>query len=294
MTGPGVLIGIALAALFAAAVLYIAGIFQPSRRMSLAAHGLTLAAWLLLTLDLVIRLMQDGVPALSTGMQALVAIAALVLLVHLAQALWKDLPAFGAAAVPLALVALFMATALPSPAGSAPDDALASHWLYLHILSIVISMVLLLLAAVCAVLWLLQHNLLKKKRWAGAFRRLPPLELLDGLSYLLAAVGFAALSLGFGTAIIWAATHPESPEISNQLTRATALLSWLLYAFYLWAHTRPGWRGRRAHYILVAGCIAILVTTSFHRFFMGGAGSAEGAWLIPGLLDSFTMAGGRQ
>lgn len=266
-----VAVAMSLAALFPAAIAYIANIFAPARRLALVAHGIALVAWLLLTAGLAARMIADGFPAISTSFQALLAIAAALLTLHLAQVLWKDLPGFGALVTPLAMAALFVATALPHAESSYHQEVLASQWIYLHVLSIVLSMILLLFAACCAVLWLIQHHLLKAKRWAGAFRRLPPLEVLDSMSFFLAAVGFAALTVGVVTAVVWAATHPDQQRAQNLLTRGAAILSWILYAFYLWAHGNAGWRGKKAQYILVAGCLAILITTLLHRWFFPNA-----------------------
>lgn len=276
MSVSGILLAMSIAALFPAAILYLANLFTASKRVRLVAHGTTLAGWILLTAGLIARLTHEGLPSFAGGLQALLIIAWALLLLHLLQALRWDLPGLGAVVTPMALVALFITTALPSQVPPAERSVLASQWMRLHILSIVISMILLILAACCAVLWLAQHHMLKAKRWAGAFRRLPPLELVDGLSYFLAALGFAGLTVGVLTAVVWSVTHPAQPEIQNILTRLAATFSWLLYAFYLWAHTRAKWRGKRAHYILVAGCIAILLTTSFHRWFLSGSATPSG------------------
>lgn len=264
-------VAMSLAALFPASVAYIANVLAPGRRLALVAHGMLLVGWLLLSAALVARMVTDGFPALSSGHQALLAIASALLALHLAQVLWRDLPGMGAVVTPLAMAALFVATAFPRDSSPYRQEVLESQWIYLHVLSIVLSMILLLLAACCAVLWLIQHHLLKAKRWAGAFRRLPPLEVLDNISFFLAAIGFAALSVGVVTAVVWALTHPEQQRVQNIATRLAAILSWVLYAFYLWAHASARWRGKKAQYILVAGCLAIIVTTAVHRWFLPGA-----------------------
>jgi ABC-type uncharacterized transport system permease subunit len=255
-------------ALFAASAAYVANIFRSGRRLASAAHVAASAALLLMAGGLAARMMQNEAPPLSTGQQALTAVACTVLAAHLAQAVWRDIPSFGAAAAPLALLLLFMATALPGSARTYSQELLASHWLTLHVASILVSMALLVLSAGCALLWLAQHSLLKAKRWAGAFRRLPPLEQLASLGFLLATLGFAALTLGVGTAVVWSLTHPGQGEMPGVLTRTAAALSWCLYAFYIWASGRPAWRGRKAQYLLVFGCLAVLVATSVHRFFV--------------------------
>jgi ABC-type uncharacterized transport system permease subunit len=262
LTAAGILL------LFAASAAYVANIFRSGRRLPKVAHLATLAALALTAGGLIVRIMEDGAPPLSTGQQALTAVACSVLAAHLAQVVWKDIPSFGAAAAPLALLLLFMATALPGSARTYSQELLASHWLTLHVGSILVSMALLVLSAGCALLWLTQHSMLKAKKWAGAFRRLPPLEQLASMAFLLATLGFAALTLGVGTAVVWSLTHPGEGEIPGVLTRTAAALSWCLYAFYIWASGRPAWRGRRAQYLLVFGCLAVLAATSVHRFFV--------------------------
>ncbi len=257
--------GIAL--LFVASAAYVANIFRSGRRLPRAAHLTTLAALAFIGAGLALRMTAGG-PPLSTGQQALTAVACAVVAAHLVQAAWKDIPSFGAAAAPLALLLMFMATALPGSATTYSQEMLASHWLKLHVASILVSMALLVLSAGCALLWLAQHSMLKAKRWAGAFRRLPPLEQLASLAFLLATLGFAALTLGVGTAVVWSLTHPGEDEVPGALTRTAAAFSWCLYAFYIWAAGRPAWRGRRAQYLLVFGCLAVLAATSVHRFFV--------------------------
>jgi len=262
------MIAMSLAALFIAAIMYLANVFRASSRMALAAHGVTIVGWALLTAGLGTLVAGQQTPALSTGYQALIAVAVVVLAAHIAQVFWKDLPSFGAVALPLALVLLFMATALPNREALSQQEMLASHWLYLHVLSIIISLVLLILAAGCAILWLVQHRMLKAKKWSGAFRRFPPLEQINSLGFLFASLGFAALTIGIITAIVWGLTHPSDTQVQGMLTRMAAGASWVLYAVYMWASSRPSWRGRKAQYLLVLGCAAILLTTTLHRFFI--------------------------
>ena len=123
------LVAMSLAALFPAAILYVANVFAVNRRMSLAAHGAAFVGWALLTAGLVARVAADGFPALSTGFQALGTIASALLFLHLLQIPWKDLPSLGAVVTPLSLAALFAATVLPGSGPGYPSEVLASQWI---------------------------------------------------------------------------------------------------------------------------------------------------------------------
>lgn len=266
------LVSSSIAGVFISSIAYVANIFAPRRQLQMLGHAAAAASLLLLSAGLALMLNADRLPLLASGRQVFSFIAWALLAVQVAQALRWNLPGMGAAMAPLALAALFVATALPGRA-LLDSGATGSHWLYLHVISIVVSLVLLLVSGSFASVWLVQDRMLKAKRYPAILRRFPPLEVADNVAFVLASVGFAALSIGVLTATVWVATHPDAVASGSHPVRITAAASWALYAVYLWARSQPTGKGWRANWVLVAGCVALLLTTSLHRF------------LSPGLLE---------
>jgi ABC-type uncharacterized transport system permease subunit len=138
-----------------------------------------------------------------------------------------------------------------------------SGWMEIHVLGIVLSMAAFFLAFCCSVFYLVQNKLLKSKKLRGMFRRLPPLELTDALAHHLVALGFPLLTLGIVTAIVGVHSGLLDRGISAAKTTAAAV-TWATYGLYLLSYGALGWRGKRVHYILVVGALAVTLTAALH------------------------------
>src|SRR5205807_5191844 len=99
------------------------------------------------------------------------------------------------------------------------------------------------------------------------FARLPSLELIDRVGWLLVVWGFIALSVAIATGSL------VSREATGHLfllapKQGFALLAWGLLATLVQARLVAGWRGRRvallvvAGFLLLAGSYAALVTAA--------------------------------
>ncbi|MGO8671846.1 MAG: inner membrane protein YpjD [Capsulimonadaceae bacterium] len=146
------------------------------------------------------------------------------------------------------------------------DDGLIS----LHIVAILFAFGLLVLAFGCAVLYLAQHRMLKKKRSGGLFGKLPPLAAIERLSFGLVSFAFPLLTLGILAGAIRAVggglSHGWLADPIVLLSEAT----WLVYGLYLCLHVLADLRGPRAAYLLIGGLIFALATyfvpSAVHRF----------------------------
>jgi cytochrome c-type biogenesis protein CcsB len=107
---------------------------------------------------------------------------------------------------------------------------------------------------------------LVKKRLKAMF--LPRLEILDRIGYESVLTGFffltAVLILGSIWAnIAWGSYWSWDPK------ETAALVTWLIYAGYLFTRFALKWRDGRSAWFLVIGFLAVLVTF-FGNFFFGG------------------------
>jgi ABC-type transport system involved in cytochrome c biogenesis permease subunit len=128
------------------------------------------------------------------------------------------------------------------------------------------------LAFCSSLAYLAQDFMLHGKRLTSLSRRLPPLDTLDFLTNRLVALGFALLSIGILFGSIWAqrqwgAWWSWDPKL------VLAMLTWCIYATYIYLRTLSGWKGKRSMMLIVIGFFLILVTflgTNFlpgrHRF----------------------------
>jgi ABC-type uncharacterized transport system permease subunit len=183
--------------------------------------------------------------------------------------------ALGSFALPISFLCLFGGAMLrlsrertgPNPSQTAILD---SQLISLHVVALLIAYGLLILAFGCAVLYLLQHRLLKQKRMVGGlFRKLPPLANIDHLAFMLVAFAFPLLSIGLLAGGIGLALGGLRGVSHTDPKMLLSVLMWLLYGIYLALHGMAHWRGPRANYLLLGGLAVILITLvapSAHRF----------------------------
>lgn len=157
----------------------------------------------------------------------------------------------------IAFIALFGARLV---AGRDPFEPtiLQSRLMEPHVAATVLGFVHFALAFCCALLYLFQTQLLKRKQFGNLLRRLPPLETTRLLAHWLAAAGFAMLTLGIVTGVIWA-MQAWKPGWYLDPKVVTSVFAWFVYAAYLYTSAVGGWRGRRTTYFLIGGFIAVLI-----------------------------------
>ncbi|MDO8589058.1 MAG: cytochrome c biogenesis protein CcsA [Armatimonadota bacterium] len=256
------LLGVVLIAYFISAVLYLANLHVKHSRYALFGAVFAAAGFVVHTVRVIVVHAGGNTP-FSTAPEALVLVAWAIVLLYLI-ILWRyRLPAVGALEMPLAVICILLAASVAKQQFA--SGVISSGWLKVHIVAIILSMAAFAVAFCCAVFYLVQNKLLKSKRLSGMFRRLPPLELIDGLAHNLVAIAFPLLTLGIITAVIGVHAGLLRTETSPVKIAASAV-TWATYALYLFSHGVLQWRGRRAHYVLIAGAVAVAVTTALHGF----------------------------
>jgi len=127
--------------------------------------------------------------------------------------------------------------------------ALQSYWLQFHVATAILAYGA--FAAACGV------AAVRLARGRGANEK--SLPGLDRLAHRLIAFGFAFLTLVIITGAVWA-EEAWGAWWSWDPKETWALITWLVYAFYLHAYTARGWRGRRAAWLIVGGFAVVLFT----------------------------------
>jgi ABC-type transport system involved in cytochrome c biogenesis permease subunit len=233
----------------------------------------------LLILGALIQIAATGVWCVTTrlspfasefGTLAVLALAIAILVALLD--LRMRVPAIGAVAMAVASVVLSLALARAS-SRAARTPLLHGSLVSLHVMAILASFALFVLAFGCAVLYLAENRLLKRHAAIARWRRLPPLETLDFVAYR--SVAYAVPLLTLGIALGLTGTFRAGSQLSPRAFLVdphtiTAAITWSLYVFYIAARQLAGWRGVRLQYVLVAGLLLVLavyaVPTTTHRF----------------------------
>ncbi len=252
------LLGASLAAYFAASVLYLANLHIRNKYLAGYGTAATGAGFIFQTTRLVMEIATQSTP-FANAQEAIFFLSWAIAAVYMIVLLWFRLPAVGALAMPLSVVALALDYRFSQQ--TIADDG----WLKIHIVAIISSFALFILAFCGSFFYLVQNKLLKSKKLRGMFRKLPPLETVDGLAHVLASIGFPLLTLGIITGIVGVEMAKLKLQVS-ELKLFAAALTWVVYAAYLLAHHSSGWRGKRANWILIAGAVLIAFTTALHRF----------------------------
>ncbi len=124
-----------------------------------------------------------------------------------------------------------------------------------------------------SLMYLLLFHDIKSSRFGVIYSRLPSLEVLSGLNYSSAAVGFSFLTLAMFLGVIWSRNvfgsyFVDDPKIF--LVYAT----WVIYGTELFGGKVLKWSNKKLAYLSLGGFIFIVLSvvavnlffTSFHEF----------------------------
>ncbi len=245
-----------------AATGYLSHLIWMKKPLWKISRGLLIAGFLVHTACIVARYYGTGYTPVTNRFEAQIFFSWILVAVYLAIQIRHSLPVLGAFVTPPALALLLLAS-LDTKEMVLPErlaHLLPSHWLPLHVLFAFLGDALLGVSACFAVMYLIQERQLKRKKIGALYYRLPPLDVLDRLSYRCISFGFPFLTLGILTGSIWLKTV-QGGYIDWQDGRQTAtLLTWFLYAALLHGRLIAGWRGRRVAWLNIVGFLVILLT----------------------------------
>lgn len=159
------------------------------------------------------------------------------------------LTAAGAFAVPATLVLIVLARVVPLENGVPRMGALGRA----HVLLATGGLAAFAMAAVLAVLYLVEERRLKRKRF-DQLRREAPLATLDRLALRCVSFGFPVFTVALVTGAVWVARLGGvfAPE-ARRPEYLFALAAWLAFGVLLVARLGAGWHGRRAAWLTLLG-----------------------------------------
>lgn len=131
--------------------------------------------------------------------------------------------------------------------------ALQSFWLQIHVATAMIAYSAFLISFGLAIMTLLSERL------AGLAARLPELRTLAAWMSKAVAIGFVFETAMLLTGSVWA-QYAWGSYWSWDPKETWALITWLVYAFYLHARVVRGWKGRRLAWTAVVGFAVVLFT----------------------------------
>lgn len=150
---------------------------------------------------------------------------------------------------------------------------LMSELLLIHITVAILSYGAFSLSFVFSLLYLLQYNLLKQKKWGKRLWRITDLTKLEHMSYVLAVIGVPMLLIGVILGTQWA--YLKLPNISwfdPKVIGSVCVLA--VYCVYLYLRIRKGIAGKTLALWNIAAFLILLI-----NFFLIGNISSFHIWL---------------
>jgi ABC-type transport system involved in cytochrome c biogenesis permease subunit len=166
--------------------------------------------------------------------------------------------------VTVMLAALAIIPAL-DPTLSARPPVLQSRLFTIHIISVLFAYASFALACVLGVTYVLLFKEIKAKHLGFFYARLPSLQTLDGMNGRAVTVGWLFLTVGIAVGGFWATQVEGSSDPRAQAMTVVdpkilvAIVSWIVYAFAVYARRAIGWSGRRAAWLSAIGFIIVLL-----------------------------------
>lgn len=217
---------------------------------------LLLGGFLLHTLALAARFMNEGFAAVALMGEALLFKSWLMVGVYLLIQLKYRLTVLGGIIAPLALLMTLAALAVGPSIGSIPPG-LKTFWLPLHVTLAFLGNAVFALAFAVSLIYLFQERYLKHKKISALLKRLPSLESLDRMNYRLLVWGFPLMTLGIITGSLWAGIH-WGDYWSWEPRQISSGIAWLFYGALLHARITAGLRGKKAAILTMFGFCVVL------------------------------------
>jgi len=213
----------AVAAVLHAVVLYERAVLPGGLELGFF-HALSLAAWVIVLLMLLLTLSQP-VDNLGLGLFPLAGLSLAAML------------AFGGV--------------LPGPLIST-----ASGSLEIHVVISIAAYAVLSLAAMQAVVLGVQQRMLHGHHPVGAVRALPPLYVMESLLFRMITIGFALLTIALATGFLYL-----NDMFAQHLVHKTVLsiVAWFVFAVLLVGHRLAGWRGPTAVRFTLGGVVLLVL-----------------------------------
>lgn len=143
-------------------------------------------------------------------------------------------------------------------------DQVVSELLFIHITAAILAYGLFSLSFIFSLLYCIQFNLLKQKKWGKKLRRIADLARLEYISYVLNIFGVPLLLIGLILGVQWAMIqNPTFPWYDPKIVSSFIVL--FIYSCYLYLRMTNRLRGRNIAILNIASFLVVLI-----NFFLVG------------------------
>ncbi len=235
---------------------FLAYLLRRSEALSKVSLGVTALGFLFHTLALGSRMMASGQVPLTSFHEAMTFFSWALILVFLVVEIRQRIHVLGSFILPLALISLLSAAALPKEVPTL-QPAVGTVWV--HVTLSMLGTVGFAVAFVAGLMYLIQDGLLKSKRFNVLYAKLPPLDYLDHLNQQSIVFGFPLLTLGIIAGAI-SGVFAKGALLSWNPEQTWALVTWVFYFVVLIGRITVGWRAKRAAYLTIIGFAGVVLT----------------------------------
>ncbi|MHB8173441.1 MAG: c-type cytochrome biogenesis protein CcsB [Nitrospirota bacterium] len=254
----GILFGATLFFYFLATFHYILFLISQRESIGKVCQLTTIIGFAANTVFLIYSTVTKGHIPMTDIRESLVFFSWAIVLIYLVlEYRWK-IRVMGAFIITIAFI-LILASTLFAPDTAPLPEYFSSGWLGVHTTLAFLAYASFAIAFAFGLMYIIQERQLKRKSPGALYRRLPPLDVLDELSYRSIIMGFPLLTLAMLTGAIWADSAWGS-YWGWEPKEIWSLITWLVYAAYLHARLVAGWRGRKTAYLAVTGFLIVIFT----------------------------------
>jgi cytochrome c-type biogenesis protein CcsB len=164
----------------------------------------------------------------------------------------------GVFATPLIFLAIAYASLSPNIADKITPliPALKSNWLIAHVITCFLGYAGFAVAFGFSIMYLVKPE---NKDEGPLLSKLPPLAVIDELTYQMVMFGFLFLTIGIITGAVWA-NSAWGTYWSWDPKETWSLITWLVYAVLLHLRMMRGWNGKQIAWVSILGFMAVLFT----------------------------------
>lgn len=236
--------------------LFLAYLLRRSEALSKVSLVIAGIGFLSHTAALLTRMMEAGHVPLASLHEAMSFFSWTLVLVFLIVEMRHRIHVLGSFILPLALLSLLSAAALPKEVPTL-EPVLKTVWV--HVTLSILGTVGFAVAFVAGVMYLIQDGLLKSKRFNVLYAKLPPLDFLDRLNQQSIVMGFPLLTLGIIAGAL-SAEFARGSFLNWNPEQLWALVTWVFYFVVLMGRLTVGWRAKRAAYLTIIGFACVILT----------------------------------
>ncbi len=232
-----------------------AWLFRPRLLVRFAYLG-TVFGLVVHSLGLFFRLRENAYPYIISNQEAYLLVAWGLVTSYVLLCRFYRIRLAGAFFMPIAVS--LMVFSLTGGGSYQIDVGGMNPWVIIHLLLAFLAFAVFLASFVIGLTYIFLESRIKAKRLNGVVRRLPSLEVMDGLHYKALALGLILLTVSIvaGTVLNKVAL---GVFFTWDLKQIWVLTTWILYAVFLEARIRIGWRGRRGIFLSVLGFAVIIL-----------------------------------